>query len=82
MTVRHTAFVTCNQCGAEEPVAMDGGSFTPFWGGPYGWLTVQPLSSGFNFPIGTDTPEQARQKRPDLCSWECVSLYAQGKRNG
>ena len=76
MSVRHNAVITCNQCGKEETVPI-GDSLYPGWTSAPGWLQVQPVRSGLS--IGTDTPGQARNRIPDLCSWDCVMLYASQK---
>lgn len=78
MSVRHNAVITCNQCDKEETVSM-GGSLYPSWTSAPGWLQVQPVPAGISLSIGTDTPEQARNRIPDLCSWDCVMLYASEK---
>ena len=78
MSVRHNAVITCNQCGKEEILPL-GDSLYPGWASAPGWLQVTPVPSGINFSIGTDTPGQARNRIPDLCSWDCMMLYASQK---
>ena len=73
MTVRHNAVITCNQCGKQVTLPTSG-SLTGYLYSPPGWLTIESTEGGFT--IGNDTPEQGRNRRPDLCSWDCVMLYA------
>ena len=58
--------VTCDSCGITQ---NHSGSFFDI---PRGWLTVTSLG-----PIITaDMPHEHRAKRPDLCTWKCVTEYA------
>lgn len=78
MTVRHNAVITCNQCGKETSLPVSG-SLAGYWSSAPGWLTVESAGGSPLFTAGTQTPEQARNSKPDLCSWECVMLYASQK---
>lgn len=81
MTVQHKAVVTCNECGVSEELPMSN-SLSPFWSGPSGWLTIEFHGVNPMFQIGTDTPDQARNRKPDLCSWSCMARYAENKARG
>jgi hypothetical protein len=81
MSVRHEAVITCNQCGNSVTLPMKS-SLTPYWNGPAGWLTIDGIGTHPMARMGTDTPEEMRNKRPDLCSWACVRRYAESKESG
>lgn len=78
MTIRHNAIITCNQCGKELELPISG-SLAGYWSSAPGWLTVESTGGGLALMGSSNTPEQARDSRPDLCSWECVMLYASEK---